>query len=79
MKEFINKSGLEFTDISSEAWREYILPGNNIIKIENPVFLNVSRNHSHRIFDAQGISHYIPFKWIHLRWQAKEGSPHFVK
>jgi hypothetical protein len=78
-QEFKNDSDLEFTDISSEAWREYRFESGAVVRIENPLRLNVSASGGHRIFDAQGESHYIPFGWIHLRWEAKPGEPNFVR
>lgn len=77
--QFRNDSDLEFTDISSEAWREYQFQSGAIVRIEKPLRLNVSASGGHRIFDAQGESHYIPFGWIHLRWEAKPGEPNFVR
>lgn len=76
--EFNNKSGLEFTDISSEMYREYEFGGGDLVRINVPLYLHVSNN-GHRVFDATGVSHYIPPGWIHLRWVAKDGQPHFVK
>lgn len=73
---FNNVSGLEFVDISGEQWREYIFPGGQSIRIERPLQLHVSDG-GHRVFDADGISHYVPKSWIHLRWKAEEGTPHF--
>jgi hypothetical protein len=78
-RQFRNDSDLEFTDISSEAWREYQFQSGAIVRIEKPLRLNVSASGGHRIFDAQGESHYIPFGWIHLRWEAKPGAPNFVR
>ena len=77
--EFKNDSDLEFTDISSEAWREYCFESGAIVRIDNPLKLNVSDSGGHRIYDAQGESHYIPFGWIHLRWEARPGQPNFVR
>lgn len=74
--EFINNSDLEFKDISAEREREYAFGGGTILIVE-PLKLNVSESGGHRIFDAQGDSHYVPAGWIHLRWTAKEGKPHF--
>lgn len=58
-----------------EEWREYVFPGGEIVRIDNPQFLIVSDN-GHRI-GAGEISHYIPYGWIQLRWknqpQRKEG------
>lgn len=77
--EFINESGLDFTDISSEEFREYLFESGVSVHIEEPLFLNVSDSGGHRVFDADGVSHYMPTGWIHLSWKAKEGKPHFVK
>ena len=76
---FINESDLAFTDISSELWREYRFAGGDVVRIEQPLKLNVSESRGHRVFDAQGRSHYIPWGWIHLSWEAKEGAPNFVR
>lgn len=77
--EFNNQSDLEFADISSEQWREYRFLGDETVRIEAPLKLNVSASGGHRIFDAAGVSHYIPAGWIHLMWAAKDGAPNFVK
>ncbi len=76
---FKNATDLEFTDISSEKWREYHFLGGEIVRIKRPLLLNVSESRGHRIFDAKGVSHYIPSGWIHLKWKAKDGAPNFVK
>ncbi len=80
--ELINQSPNNFVDISSEAFRTYTFPGTNgdvfDISVINPTHLSVSAS-GHRLFDESGLSHYIPKGWIHLRWKAKEGKPHFVK
>lgn len=75
---FKNASDLEFTDISSELWREYRFLGEETVRIEAPLKLNVSASGGHRIFDAAGVSHYIPAGWIHLMWMAKAGAANFV-
>jgi hypothetical protein len=76
---FWNESGLEFTDISTEQFREYTFAGGQILRIENPLQLNISESGGHRIFDAQGFSYYVPKGWLHLKWQARKGQPNFVK
>lgn len=78
-KNFVNKSGLDFTDISSELYREYEFANGERVRIDSPLFLNVSSTGGHRVFDASGKSHYIPFVWKHLSWVVKDGSPNFVK
>ena len=68
---FINESGLEFVDISSELCRVYLFPNETEVRIDRPLFLNVSNSGGHMIFDNSGESHYIPPTWIHLRWRFK--------
>ena len=74
---FKNESGLKFKNIEGESFRTYVFPDWDI-DIINPVALNVSKSGGHRIFDADGRSHYIPKGWIHLQWAVKDGKPHFV-
>lgn len=74
---FENESDREFIDISSEEWREYLFENGATVRIEHPLKLNVT-DEGHRIFDASGISHFIPLGWLHLKWKAKDGSPNFV-
>lgn len=75
--EFRNDSGLDFKDITSELWREYTFGDGQTVRINEPLRLYVSDN-GHRVLDGEGVSHYVPFGWIHLKWQAKDGYPHFV-
>jgi hypothetical protein len=76
---FNNASNLNFTDISSEEYRTYHFTSGYTIRIDAPTLLNVSPSGGHRLFDASGMSHYIPKGWVHLKWKARPGSPHFVK
>jgi len=76
---FINGTDLVFTDISSEDFRVYEFEAMNLVRIEKPLRLHVSASGGHRIFDAQGFSHYIPSGWRRLMWKAKPGQPNFVK
>lgn len=59
---------LEWKNISHETYRVYIFPDGKI-KIKKPVKLNVSESGGHRILDNKNVSHYIPYKWIHLYWE----------
>lgn len=77
--EFINESTNEFADISSEEWRQYEFPNDEVVRISGPLKLAVSRSGGHRVFDSTGVSHYVPGGWLHLSWKAKDGQPHFVK
>ena len=78
MTPFVNKSSNVFSDISSEDYRSYTFPGGEVVTISKPLKLSVSAG-GHRLFDATGISHYVPKGWIHLKWKANEGQPNFVK
>jgi len=78
MTNFNNVTDLVFVDISSEAWREYEFENGRHVWIKTPLQLHVSERGSHRLFDADGISHYVPPGWIHLKWKAKDGQPNFV-
>ena len=75
MTEFRNASGKKFNSLESEQYRVYVFKDKEI-RIDNPLQINVSPT-GHRIFDAQGISHYIPKGWIHLYWEVHENEPHF--
>jgi hypothetical protein len=77
-EDFINESGLEFTDISSEKFRRYVYPDGQDLVIDQPLFLHVSKS-GHRVFNAHGQSFFIPLGWRFIVWEAKEGEPHFVK
>lgn len=76
---FVNKSDNEFADISSEASRTYNFGSKGFVKIDSPLKLSVSPSGGHRIFSADGKSHYIPAGWIQLSWAVREGEPNFVK
>ncbi len=76
---FINESEHDFTDISSESSRTYNFGQKGFVKITKPLKLAVSSSGGHRIFSADGTSHYIPSGWVHLSWTVNEGQPNFVK
>ena len=80
VKELRNESGLDFTDISSEAYRIYVFPNGEGVKIDEPQWLNVSTSGGHRILDIWEVSHYIPPRWLHLYGSVRSHKdPHFVK
>ena len=72
-----NESTHKFVDISTEQFREYVF-ANGCVMIDEPTHLSVSKSGGHRLLDADGVSHYIPAGWIHLRWRAKSGAANFV-
>jgi hypothetical protein len=81
MVEFKNESSNKFDDISQETYRtyEFVVDGKIVpIRIEHPLMLSVPSN-GHRVYDANGISHYIPKGWLHIHWGVEEGAANFVK
>jgi len=75
---FINYSRLKFIDISSELFREYLYPNGAKITISLPLRLSIAQNNTHRVFDSEGLSYYIPPNWIGIVWKAKPGAPNFI-
>ena len=77
---FINESGLEFCDISSETGREYGFPNGQKLYIGQPLYLNVSKSGGHRLYTKDGWSYYIhPREGWWITWRVKDGAPNFVK
>lgn len=78
--QFRNATKFEFTDISSEQYREYTFECGETVRIEDPLYLHVkSDSGSHRVFDASGKSYRISPSFISITWEAKPDEPHFVK
>lgn len=71
----IDQMDLEWNDILTNEYREYLFPDGFVVRVDNPMRLNVSESGGHRILDADGMSWYIPSGWRALRWI---GDPHFV-
>lgn len=77
--ELRNETDIEFTDISSEQWREILYSNGNIDCIESPLYLGVSSS-TLRIVDAEGNSWIIyKDKIDRIKFQVKDGAPHFIK
>lgn len=75
--QFINFTNYRFVDISFEIFREYIYPNGSKITINLPLKLSIDKG-IHRIFDASGLSYYIPPNWISIVWKSKPGAPNFI-
>ena len=77
--DFRNATSHRFDDISSELYREYVY-ADHTIRIDNPVALNVNYSSGgHRVWDAQGVSHYVQTGWKEIKWEVNKGDPHFVR
>lgn len=75
-----NLPGLNMYDISAEMYREYTFPDGSVTRIDNPETLYLKDGDhpeigggSHRVIDLDGVAHYIPRGWIHLKWNNKPG------
>ena len=75
---FMNYSRLKFIDINNELFREYLYPNGAKITIHFPLKLSIAGDRTHRVFDAEGLSYYIPPNWIGIVWKAKPGAPNFI-
>lgn len=67
-----------WTDISNETYRIYCF-ANGVYQIDDPLWLYVSNSGGHRIFDKEGMSHYILPTWLGLQWATKPDKQKFVK
>jgi hypothetical protein len=76
---FQNADELEWLDISHEMWREYMYADGTVIRIEEPLRLNVkqkSGGDSHRVVTST-LSHYIAPGWHAIRWERRPGTAPF--
>lgn len=76
--ELINHSDREFTDISSEDMRTYLLANGQTIQILHPQWLSVSSSGNHYVVAEDGGVYVIAPGWLALSWMPKAGQPHFV-
>lgn len=60
---------LEWKNIDHEVYRVYVFPDGKEVRIEKPALINISKSGGARILDSKNVSHYIPYKWIHLYWE----------
>lgn len=70
-------------DISSEEWRAYTYPNGTEARIDSPVTLYVIRDDlrggvTHRVIDADGVTHRPERGWVKISWKPKAGAPAFV-
>lgn len=76
--EFINTSGLQFIDISSELYRVYVYPDGTEVTIYEPLLLHVSQSGGHRVYDLNNTSHYIVPGFVHIYWGVRDYEPNFA-
>lgn len=78
MKIFTSNPDLKHNSLTDEIYRDYVWPNGTLVRIAQPQAIHISTSGGHRILDSNGVSHYIPTGWIHLRWETKEGCPAFT-
>lgn len=78
----MTEATLDWKDISDEQERTYTFPGGHEVTIVNPVKLSIKAplfvtvgGGSHRVADADGNGHYIPYGWLKISWKVKPGRP----
>lgn len=77
LKDVSDDPKIKFNDIGAEEWREYHFPDGYVVRIEAPLWLNVSKSGGHRIMTVAGDSEYIPPGWRRLRWRTRDGRAAF--
>lgn len=66
----------ERRDVSDELFRTYTFPGGEVVRVDRPVGLWVTRKangDSHRIACENGNGVYIPAGWLKIEWANKPG------
>lgn len=80
IKNFKNGTTHKFHDISAEQLRLYLYPDGDIQKIYGPLLLNTQHSSGgHRVFDVQGLSHYVKGGWNRIVWRVYDGEDNFSK
>lgn len=60
----------------NEEYRVYTFSGGSTLRIEQPRWLHVKnkeKGDSHRVIDADGVSHYVHPGWLAVSFKAPEG------
>lgn len=66
-------------DISTEERRTYTYANGDTFTIENPKELHLIDDvASHRIVDADGVTHRPERGWVGISWKPRDGAPAFV-
>lgn len=64
-------------DISTEQWRLYTY-ADGTYRIDAPVALHITDSGSHRVIDADGVTHRPTPGWLGLSWKPRDGQQAFV-
>jgi len=66
----------DWRDISHEEYREYVFPGGEVVRVSG-TRQHITKSGAHKIDGVDGLGHYIPAGWVHLRWKEKPGYERF--
>lgn len=69
----IEFGGVKYNDISVEEYRVYTFAGGETIRVDKPLWLNVSASGGHRIVVSDNSTVYIPGKFLSIQWFNKAG------
>lgn len=64
---------LTFQDISAEEYRVYTFANGETVRVDKPLWLNVSVSGGHRIVVSDNSTVYIPGKYLKIQWFNKAG------
>lgn len=65
-------------DISSEAYRIYTYADGKTFRINDPDQLFITESGSHRVTDADGLTHRPERGYVAISWKPRPGRPAFV-
>ena len=65
----INK--LIFNSTENEQWREYVWGDGYVLRITEPLWVNVSKSGGHRVIDKAQRCYYVASGWRYITWEGK--------
>lgn len=64
---------LEWKNIDHEIYRVYTFSSGNVLTIEDPDLIHISKSGGHRILDVNGKSYYVAPKWDYFVFETDDG------
>lgn len=77
-REFSHTTDLQFRDLTTEEYREYMYNNGGVLRILQPWKLAISRSGNHRVATLDDFSYIIVPGWIAIRVKKKVGTPAFT-
>ena len=63
---------LIFKSTENEKWRDYVWADGFTLRIEEPLWVHVSKSGGHRVIDNQKRSYYVAPGWRYITWEGKD-------